>query len=129
MTHTRDRVVGRAGAPLYNVDIKLVDWEEGNYRVTDSPAPQGEVHVGGDQVAVGYFKRVEETSANFYEEHGKRWFRTGDIGTFDNDGVLRIIDRKKDLVKLQHGEYVSYGILRQIHFIHAPNLVLEVRKR
>jgi len=109
VTHTRDRVVGRAGAPLYNVDIKLVDWEEGNYRVTDSPAPQGEVHVGGDQVAVGYFKREEETSENFYEEHGKRWFRTGDIGTFDNDGVLRIIDRKKDLVKLQHGEYVSYG--------------------
>merc|ERR1712241_242625 len=109
VTHTRDRVVGRAGSPLYNVDIKLVDWEEGNYRVTDSPAPQGEVHVGGDQVAVGYFKREEETNENFYEEHGKRWFKTGDIGTFDNDGVLRIIDRKKDLVKLQHGEYVSYG--------------------
>ena len=94
---------------MYNVDIKLVDWEEGNYRVTDSPAPQGEVHVGGDQVAVGYFKREQETNENFYEEHGRRWFKTGDIGTFDNDGVLRIIDRKKDLVKLQHGEYVSYG--------------------
>jgi len=109
VTHTKDRVVGRAGAPLYNTDIKLVDWEEGNYRVTDQPQPRGEVHVGGDQVAVGYFRREEETSAEFYEEHGRRWFRTGDIGTFDSDGVLRIIDRKKDLVKLQHGEYVSYG--------------------
>ena len=94
---------------MYNVDIKLVDWEEGNYRVTDTPTPQGEIHVGGDQVAVGYFKREEETNENFYEENGRRWFKTGDIGTFDNDGVLRIIDRKKDLVKLQHGEYVSYG--------------------
>jgi len=109
VTHTRDRVVGRAGAPLYNVDIKLVNWEEGNYRVTDTPSPRGEVHVGGDNVAVGYWKRDEETKENFYEENGRRWFRTGDIGTFDNDGVLRIIDRKKDLVKLQHGEYVSYG--------------------
>ena len=38
-----------------------------------------------------------------------RWFMTGDIGAFDADGVLRIIDRKKDLVKLQLGEYVSLG--------------------
>ena len=38
-----------------------------------------------------------------------RWFRTGDIGEIHDDGVLKIIDRKKDLVKLQHGEYVSYG--------------------
>ena len=51
----RDRVVGRAGAPLYNTDIKLVNWEEGNYRVTDSPTPRGEVHVGGDQVEGGCF--------------------------------------------------------------------------
>ena len=38
---------------------------------------------------------------------------TGDIGAFDADGVLRIIDRKKDLVKLQHGEYISYGKVRR----------------
>ena len=49
-------------------------------------------------MAVGYFKREQETKENFYEENGRRWFRTGDIGTFDSDGVLRIIDRKKDLV-------------------------------
>jgi len=109
VTHTRDRICGRAGAPLMDSDIKLVDWEEGNYRVTDKPNPRGEVHVGGDNVAVGYFKNDEETKENFYEENGRRWFRTGDIGEFDNDGVLKIIDRKKDLVKLQAGEYVSYG--------------------
>ena len=109
MTHVRDRKTGRAGAPLMDVDIKLVNWDEGNYRVTDQPNPRGEIHVGGDNVAVGYFKNEKETAANFYEENGRRWFRTGDIGEFEQDGVLKIIDRKKDLVKLQHGEYVSYG--------------------
>jgi long-subunit acyl-CoA synthetase (AMP-forming) len=38
-----------------------------------------------------------------------RWFYTGDIGRFHPDGCLEIIDRKKDIVKLQHGEYVSLG--------------------
>ena len=109
VTHPRDRVCGRAGAPLMDVDIKLVNWEEGNYRVTDKPNPRGEVHLGGDNVAVGYYNNAEETEANFYEENGRRWFKTGDIGEFDSDGVLKIIDRRKDLVKLQAGEYVSYG--------------------
>ena len=126
---------------MQGVHLKLVNWEEGNYRVTDSPTPRGEVHVGGDQVAgcfsciisclllldyllppspgsspasfswtngpspaslictlsctfscllyctfpsfqvaVGYFKREQETQEEFYEENGRRWFLTGDIG-------------------------------------------------
>ncbi|KAI5340038.1 hypothetical protein L3X38_019312 [Prunus dulcis] len=40
---------------------------------------------------------------------GMRWFYTGDIGMFHPDGCLEIIDRKKDIVKLQHGEYISLG--------------------
>lgn len=43
------------------------------------------------------------------DERGMRWFYTGDIGQFHGDGCLEIIDRKKDIVKLQHGEYVSLG--------------------
>jgi hypothetical protein len=39
----QNRTTGRAGAPLLNVHIKLVNWEEGNYRVTDKPYPRGEV--------------------------------------------------------------------------------------
>merc|ERR1719427_2290945 len=110
VTHTRDRVCGRAGAPLMDVDIKLVDWEEGNYRVTDKPNPRGEVHVGGDNVAVGYYKLPDKTDEEFYtDEQGTRWFMTGDIGEVYPDGTLMIIDRKKDLVKLQFGEYVSLG--------------------
>jgi long-chain acyl-CoA synthetase len=43
------------------------------------------------------------------DERGVRWFYTGDIGQFHPDGCVEIIDRKKDIVKLQHGEYVSLG--------------------
>ncbi len=50
-----------------------------------------------------------KTAESFFEENGKRWFKTGDIGEFGERGSLRIIDRKKDLVKLQLGEYVSLG--------------------
>jgi len=47
------------------------------------------------------------------DEKGMRWFYTGDIGQFHPDGCLEIIDRKKDIVKLQHGEYISLGKVTQ----------------
>lgn len=47
------------------------------------------------------------------DEGGIRWFHTGDIGKIHSDGVLEIIDRKKDIVKLQAGEYVSLGKVLQ----------------
>ena len=70
---------------------------------------RGELLIGGASVARGYFKNEEKTSEDFYNEGGKRWFRTGDIGEMFEDGTVRIVDRKKDLVKLQLGEYVSLG--------------------
>jgi long-chain acyl-CoA synthetase len=101
--------VGRVGQPIGGADIKLVNWEEGNYRVDDKPHPRGEVWIGGDMVGNGYFDLPEATATEFFEEGGKFWFKTGDIALMEPDGVLRIIDRKKDLVKLQFGEYVSLG--------------------
>ena len=92
-----------------NCRIKIVNWEEGNYLITDKPYPRGEIHVGGKNVAMGYYLNEEKTREEFYEEDGFRWFRTGDIGQVEADGVIRIVDRKKDLVKLQHGEYISFG--------------------
>ena len=63
---------------------------------------------------MGYFLNEEKTKEEFYDEDDIRWFRTGDIGQVEADGVIRIIDRKKDLVKLQHGEYISYGKVEAI---------------
>lgn len=96
-----------AGAPLKDVFIRLVDWEEGNYRVTDKPLPRGEVVIGGDCITAGYYKNQDQTVECYRQENGKRWFYTGDIGEMQTNGNLKIIDRKKDLVKLHHGEYVS----------------------
>ncbi|KAK3888793.1 hypothetical protein Pcinc_007177 [Petrolisthes cinctipes] len=104
-----DLTTGRVGAPLQVCDVKLVNWEEGNYRITDKPRPRGEIVIGGANIAVGYYKNPEKTKQDFCDEDGRRWFRTGDIGEFDEDGSVKIIDRKKDLVKLQFGEYVSLG--------------------
>lgn len=103
-----DRSTGRGGAPLTCNELKLVNWEEGGYCTSDKPYPRGEVWLGGGNIALGYYKNPEMTREEFHEDEKKqRWFATGDIGQMEADGSLRIIDRKKDLVKLQHGEYVS----------------------
>ncbi|KAB1209104.1 Long chain acyl-CoA synthetase 8 [Morella rubra] len=105
-----DLTVGRVGPPLPCCYIKLVSWEEGGYRTTDKPMPRGEIVVGGFSVTAGYFNNQEKTNESYkVDDRGMRWFYTGDIGQFHPDGCLEIIDRKKDIVKLQHGEYISLG--------------------
>ncbi|OMO89652.1 AMP-dependent synthetase/ligase [Corchorus olitorius] len=105
-----DTNVGRVGPPLPCCYIKLVSWEEGGYTTSDKPMPRGEVVVGGFSVTSGYFNNPGKTDEVYkVDEKGMRWFYTGDIGQFHPDGCLEIIDRKKDIVKLQHGEYISLG--------------------
>lgn len=86
-----DRTLGRVGNPTTVTDLRLVDWDEGNYRVTDKPYPRGEIIIGGDNISPGYYKMPDKTKEDFFEEDGKRWFRTGDIGECHPDGVFKII--------------------------------------
>ncbi|XP_037440716.1 long chain acyl-CoA synthetase 8-like [Triticum dicoccoides] len=105
-----DISVGRVGPPLPCCYVKLISWEEGGYRISDSPMPRGEVVIGGHSITKGYFNNEAKTNEVYkVDERGIRWFYTGDIGQFHPDGCVEIIDRKKDIVKLQHGEYVSLG--------------------
>ena len=99
------------GAPIPACEIQLKSVPDMGYLVTDTPAPRGEVLISGSNVSQnGYYKLPKETAEAFIKHaDGKIWFHTGDIGVMDSDGVLRIVDRKKDLVKLQGGEYVSLG--------------------
>ncbi|CAB4058226.1 ACSL [Lepeophtheirus salmonis] len=104
-----DFSLGEVGHPFPGPFVKLTNWDEGEYTVKDKPYPRGEIHVGGGLIAMGYFELMDETEENFYEENGVRWFKTGDIGQLQSSGALKIIDRKKDIIKLQNGEYVFFG--------------------
>ncbi|CAJ0575910.1 unnamed protein product, partial [Mesorhabditis spiculigera] len=103
-----DLSTGTVGPPLRCAQIILEAWEEAGYS-PDNETPQGEVLIGGDHVALGYYKDEKKTKEEFSERNGVRYFATGDIGEFRADGSLKIIDRKKDLLKLSHGEYISLG--------------------
>jgi len=109
-----DLSYGRVGGPLYGVKLRLQDWREGGYYATDKPNPRGEVLIGGDVISKGYYKNEDETNKVYFEEDGIRWWATGDIVEVYPDGTLKIVDRKKDLVKLQHGEYISLGKVESI---------------
>ncbi|XP_068686442.1 long-chain-fatty-acid--CoA ligase 4-like [Montipora capricornis] len=110
ITQVWDRTTGRVGPPIISTEIKLVSWQEGNYTINDKPYPRGEIVIGGPSISLGYFKKPDKTAETFeVDRNGQRWFHSGDIGELHPDGCLKIIDRKKDIVKLQAGEYVSLG--------------------
>jgi long-chain acyl-CoA synthetase len=81
---------GFVGKPIPNVEVKI--------------AEDGEILGRGDNIAKGYYKRDDETAAVFLKDG---WFATGDIGNFDEDGFLKITDRKKDLIKTSGGKYIA----------------------
>ncbi|XP_061540996.1 long-chain-fatty-acid--CoA ligase 4 isoform X1 [Phycodurus eques] len=109
ITEVADNSTGRVGAPLICCEFRLRDWAEGGYTNKDKPHPRGEVLIGGPNVTMGYFKYESKDEDFFVDESGQRWFCTGDVGEVHPDGCLQIVDRKKDLVKLQAGVYVSLG--------------------
>ena len=83
---------GTVGAPLSDTDIRIVDVKDPDKELSISEV--GEIVIKGPQVMMGYYKNPEET-ANVLKDG---WFYSGDIGCFDEDGYLKIVDRKKDMI-------------------------------
>ena len=82
---------GSIGLPLPSTEVSIRD-DDGNEAGFDTP---GELCVRGPQVMQGYWGRPEET-AEVLSDDG--WLRTGDVATIDEEGYLRIVDRKKDMI-------------------------------
>jgi long-chain acyl-CoA synthetase len=82
---------GNIGLPMPNTELKLID-DDGREVPTGTP---GEIAIKGPQVMAGYWQRPDET-AKVMTEDG--FFRSGDIGTVDERGYFRIVDRKKDMI-------------------------------
>ncbi|MFG1604827.1 long-chain fatty acid--CoA ligase [Actinoplanes sp. NPDC049265] len=96
----RREVLCTPGRPVPLTEVRLVG-EDGEAVAHDGVTP-GEVQVSGPTVASAYFGA--SSSGSSFTADG--WLRTGDVGTLDRDGYLRIVDRTKDLVK-SGGEWIS----------------------
>ncbi len=83
---------GTVGTPVPSTDIKIVDVETGKEEMPIGTP--GEILIKGPQVMQGYYKKPEETADVLKDG----WLYTGDIGFFDEDGYLTIVDRKKDMI-------------------------------
>ena len=86
------------------IEIKLVDFPDAGYYSTNKPHAQGEVWIRGHSVPGNYFQNEKDTEESMAPDG---WFKTGDIGEFVENGHLKIIDRKKNLVKTLNGEYIA----------------------
>ncbi|MEW5722654.1 MAG: long-chain fatty acid--CoA ligase [Thermodesulfobacteriota bacterium] len=83
---------GTVGIPVPDTDIRIVDPSDPDQAMPVGES--GEIVIKGPQVMMGYYKKPEETAQVLKDG----WLYTGDIGLFDQDGYLSVVDRKKDMV-------------------------------
>ncbi|MGN6375863.1 MAG: AMP-binding protein, partial [Sphingomonas sp.] len=88
---------GTIGQPLPGTSVRLVDKEDPT--LAAGAGEPGEVIIAGPQIMQGYWNRPDADARVFVTDAaGRRWLRTGDVGTIDGDGFIRIVDRLKDMI-------------------------------
>ncbi|NLS11559.1 long-chain-fatty-acid--CoA ligase FadD [Vibrio sp. SM6] len=105
---------GAIGIPVPSTDVRIVD-DEGQVLTNDKV---GELQVRGPQVMQGYWQRPEATKEVLNEEG---WLSTGDIVKFDDEGLLHIVDRKKDMI-LVSGFNVYPNEIEDVAMLHGKVL-------
>ncbi|KAM3379884.1 long chain acyl-CoA synthetase 4 isoform X2 [Capsicum galapagoense] len=110
-------MLGTVGPPVPNVDVRLESVPDMEYDAL-SRTPRGEICIRGETLFSGYYKREDLTKEVLVDG----WFHTGDIGEWQPNGSLRIIDRKKNIFKLSQGEYVA---VENLENVYGDNPVIE----
>nr|AUD66219.1 long-chain acyl-CoA synthetase 2 [Prunus sibirica] len=95
-------MMGTVGVPMTTIETRLESVPEMGYDALSS-VPRGEICLRGKSLFSGYHKQQDLTEEVLVDG----WFHTGDIGEFQPNGAMKIIDRKKNIFKLSQGEYVA----------------------
>lgn len=101
--------LGSVGRAVHHVDLAVVD--DDDHQVPTGEL--GEIVVRGPKVSPGYWRDPEATAA----AHRNGWFHTGDIGRFDEDGYLYVVDRKKDMIR-SGGENLASSEVERVLYDH-----------
>lgn len=99
--------LGTVGRPLPDLEVSLYDGATGEISQT---LPQGEIVCRGMGIMQDYYNNPEETHKALDAEG---WLHTGDLGTFDSDGYLRVVGRIKDII-LRGGENISPSQIEEL---------------
>uniref|UniRef100_A0A8B9RCM4 Arachidonate--CoA ligase n=1 Tax=Astyanax mexicanus TaxID=7994 RepID=A0A8B9RCM4_ASTMX len=120
-----DWTAGHVGAPLPCARVKLTDIPDMNYYASSG---EGEICIQGPSVFQGYLNDKERTDEALDSDG---WLHTGDVGQWQPNGTLQIIDRKKNIFKLSQGEYIAPEKIENVYsrcvpvlqvFVHGDSL-------
>ena len=107
-------IINKAGFATLNTEVRVVDRDGEDVPLDDET--KGEVVVQGNQVLDRYWNKPEETERAFHDRVDD-WFHTGDIATMDENHMLTIVDRKKDVI-ISGGENISSIEVQDVLYDH-----------